>query len=99
MDEILSFTKPEVQKLEIVRGEKTRILEATITVKDHDKLYIVKLVGPNDIDVLTELFEARSIWATKTTDAQKEYGIYDFFIMSDGTFDCSVDLIEVVIKS
>ncbi len=99
MCEILSFSNPDVKKLEIERNQDTGFLEATVYLLDSENEYVVKLIRPSDIDILTELFEAKSIWATKTTDAQLEYGMYDFFIMNDGTFDCSVDSIEFKIIS
>ena len=96
MSEILSLNKPDNFRLEIERNPKTRFLEALIQVTDSGRRYSIKLVRPNDIDILTELFDAESIWAVKSTDAQLEYGKYDFFIMNETTYDTAVD--DIVIE-
>mgnify|MGYP001553490757 CR=1 FL=1 len=99
MDAILSLNNPEVLKLEISRNMSTGNLESIINILDNDTKYSIKLIRPSDIDILTELFEADSIWACESTDSQLEYGKYDFFIMNECTYDCAVDLIEVSIES
>lgn len=77
MGEVLSLTKQDVIKLEIERNQEALFLETTIVVEDNGKSYLLKLMRLSNIDVLTALFDAESIWITKTSDAQLDYRKYD----------------------